>query len=242
MASNSSGRFELSVRTAGRARPATLAVAGAMALASAAAAAEAIEVALVESVTSNSSDVEFMDYVQAGQIIRLGPHGTIVLSYMDSCVRETITGGTVMIGTDQSDVQSGMVARTKVPCAPGKMLPQADRQAQVGGAIVRGMPSTSASAWLRIYGRAPIVELKAPGTLRIERIDQANERYLVHVTNEHLLNGRFYDFAKWGRNLAAGGVYSMRFGGEEIVFMVDPHAKPGDTPILGRLLRFRLPG
>jgi hypothetical protein len=33
-----------------------------------------------------------MDYVQAGQIIRLGPHETIVLSYMSSCLRETITG------------------------------------------------------------------------------------------------------------------------------------------------------
>jgi hypothetical protein len=31
---------------------------------------------LVESISGNPSGVEFMDYVQAGQIIRLGPHDT----------------------------------------------------------------------------------------------------------------------------------------------------------------------
>src|SRR5258706_15347656 len=59
----------------------------------------------------NPSGVEFMDYVRAGQVIRLGPHQTIVLSYMASCVRETITGGTVTVGTQRSEVQSGHVRR-----------------------------------------------------------------------------------------------------------------------------------
>ena len=113
MASNSSGLFRLSAKTApthSRSinRLATLAVAGAVAVASAAAA-DPIEVALVESVSSKSPGVEFMDYVQAGQIIRLGPHDTIVLSYMSSCLRETITGGTITVGPDWSEVQSGEV-------------------------------------------------------------------------------------------------------------------------------------
>jgi hypothetical protein len=35
---------------------------------------------------------------------------------MYSCVRETITGGTVTIGTDQSEVKAGKVTRTKLDC------------------------------------------------------------------------------------------------------------------------------
>jgi hypothetical protein len=84
----------------------TLALAGAVAVASPAAA-DPTGVALVEGLTGNPSGVEFMDYVRAGQVIRLGPHQTMVLSYMASCVRETITGGTVTVGTQRSEVQSG---------------------------------------------------------------------------------------------------------------------------------------
>jgi hypothetical protein len=33
----------------------------------------------------------------------------------------------------------------------------------------------------------------------------------------------------------------MSSGGQEIVFKIDPGAKPGNTPILGRLLRLGSP-
>jgi hypothetical protein len=73
--------------------------------------------------------------------------------------------------------------------------------------------------------------------MMVERIDQASERYSVDVSPEQLLHGRFYDFAKAGRNLAAGGVYRISGGGQEIVFKIDASDKPGSTPIMGRLLR-----
>jgi hypothetical protein len=139
MASNSSGLSRFSAKTVGQARLATLAVAGAMALASSAAAAAPIEVALVESVSGNSSGVQFMDYLQAGQIIRLGPHETIVLSYMGSCVRETITGGTVTVGTDWSEVRSGEVTRLRERCDAGKMQ-LTGAQTTIGGRAFRGPP------------------------------------------------------------------------------------------------------
>ena len=99
MASNSGAISWFSARMVGQARLAALAVCGAMALASAAVA-DPIGVALIESLTGASPGVEFMDYVRTGQVIRLGPHQTIVLRYMSSCLRETITGGTVTVGTD----------------------------------------------------------------------------------------------------------------------------------------------
>src|SRR5688572_16817562 len=68
-----------------------------------------IPTALVEEVNSASADVEFMDYVGTGQVIKLAPKDTIVLSYLRSCQHETITGGIVKIGADKSDVEGGKV-------------------------------------------------------------------------------------------------------------------------------------
>jgi len=100
---------------------AVLAVFGVIALTSAAAA-DPIEVAVIESTNSNRLDVRPMDYVRAGQIIRLDPRDTIVLTYMGSCLRETITGGIITIGTDWSVVQSGEVQRLPGHCDNGKMV------------------------------------------------------------------------------------------------------------------------
>src|SRR5262249_30726540 len=44
--------------------------------------------ALVEDVKSNGAGVEFMDYVGRGQVIKLAPGDTLVLSYLRSCEHE----------------------------------------------------------------------------------------------------------------------------------------------------------
>jgi hypothetical protein len=185
-----------------------------------------------------------MDYVETGKTIQLAARDGIVLSYMTSCVRETITGGTVTVGIDQSDVQGGRVARSKVACDAGKMVLEGNQPGQFAGRIFRSAAAgkSAVEPQLVLYGRSPLLELKAPGTLLIERLDQSSERYLVDVTSEHLLHGKFYDFAKWGRHLAAGGRYRISLDGQEVVFKVDPSAKPGNTPILGRLLRLGTSG
>jgi len=121
--------------TVGQSCVAALAI-GLMGLASDAAAGP-IEVALVESTNGNSLSVESMDYVRAGQIIRLGPHDTIVLRYLSSCLRETITGGTVTVGSDWSEVQSGEVQRLRGECGASKMV-LTGTQSPVGG-IFRGL-------------------------------------------------------------------------------------------------------
>ena len=59
-------------------------------------------VAVVEEVKGKVVGVEFMDYVTPGTVIKLGPKGSIVLGYLKSCWRETITGGTVVVGVEQS--------------------------------------------------------------------------------------------------------------------------------------------
>ena len=97
-----------------------------------------MQAALVESVTGRSAQVEVMDYVDAGQTIRLGPHDTIVLSYLHSCVRETIIGGTVTVGVEQSEVQAGKVTRTKVDCDEPTFVLTGNSGVQFSGRVFRG--------------------------------------------------------------------------------------------------------
>ena len=92
--------------------------------------------ALVEDIKSTSTDVEFMDYVGAGQVIKLEPRDVLVLSYLKSCEHETITGGTVRVGADKSEVEGGKIARAKVLCNGGKMqLSSAETNASAASAF-----------------------------------------------------------------------------------------------------------
>jgi hypothetical protein len=92
---------------------------------------------VVESINGNASGVQFMDYLHAGQVIRLASHETMVLSYRASCVRETITGGTVTIGIDGSQVQAGEIKRFDGRCGAGKMV-LTGAQNDIGGRPFRG--------------------------------------------------------------------------------------------------------
>ena len=136
MATNSSQLSRFLGESAGQAQFAALVLAGALAFPSLAAAADPSKVAVVESISGNSSGVEFMDYLHLGQVIRLNNRETVVLSYKASCVRETITGGTVTVGLDRSQVQSGEVQRTAGGCGAGKS--ELTGAQSIAGRIFRG--------------------------------------------------------------------------------------------------------
>jgi hypothetical protein len=93
--------------------------------------------ALVENVVGHSA-LKVMTYLDTGRTIRLGPRDTIVLSYLHSCVRETIIGGTVTIGVDQSEVRAGKVTRTKLDCGESMFVPTGNSDAQFAGRVSRG--------------------------------------------------------------------------------------------------------
>jgi len=85
-----------------------------------------------------------------------------------------------------------------------------------------------------------LVELKTPGVLRIERTDKPGERVVVDVASGQLVRGRFYDFARWGKALAAGGSYRTVFGAQTIGVR-DRSVRRARLPIVCRLLRFWRP-
>ena len=78
-------------------------------------------VAVVEEVQGNVTGAEFMDYVVPGKVIKLGQGASVVLGYMKSCRRESISGiGTVIVGQDESKVHLAEVEGTKTECDPAQ--------------------------------------------------------------------------------------------------------------------------
>jgi len=196
-----------------------------------------LQVALVEEVSGHPVGAQFMDYVEPGNIIRLEPRDKVVLGYLRSCIRETITGGIVTVGTEQSDVQSGKLERSKVLCDGDRMLRAANAPGPSAGTVFRSLPRTP-TAQFTLFGASPLIELNVPGALVIERIDRSGERHAIKVAKGALLHAAFYDLAASGKALAPGGTYKASFGGRELVFKVDAGAQPGRTAVVGRLLRF----
>ena len=103
---------------------------------------------LVEDVTGTSADVEQFSYLQPGQVIRFGSRDSIVLSYLSSCTRERIRGGTVTVGREQSEVKFGTVERESVSC-DGRMQLTAEIASQSAGAVFRSLRSDQPSGSAR---------------------------------------------------------------------------------------------
>ncbi len=196
-------------------------------------------VAVVEEVQGSVTGAEFMDYVVPGKVIKLGSGASVVIGYMKSCRRESISGtGTVIVGQDESKVHLAEVEGTRTECDPAQAHPTTRATSDVAASVVRSLHkgASPAGPQLTLYGTSPLVEAKGRGALVFERLDQKGERQQFDLTGNQL-KGRFYDLAGTSKSLTPGATYAATFASRRIVFRVDPQAKPGPTPIVGRLLR-----
>ncbi|MBR0867220.1 hypothetical protein ACFLEY_36015 [Bradyrhizobium sp. YCK136] len=196
--------------------------------------------AIVEDVQGKVDGIAFMDYVAPGKIIKLGPKASVTLSYLKSCLRETISEGVVLVGAEQSTVQLGEVKRDKVPCDTNAVKLSEREANQSAATTFRTMRSDAKGAPAKlptIYGVAPLVQAKSGSTLVIERTDGKEPTITVPLKNEVMIGGKFYDFAKAGKSLTPGGSYLAILGAKRYAFQVDASATSSPTPIVGRLLR-----
>ena len=212
---------------------------GLLALASPAVAAS--PVAVVEDVQGKVTGAEFMDYVTPKTVIKVPAGGAVTISYMKSCQRETISGlGTVIVGTEESFVQFADVKREKTDCDSSQSHATTKATSEAAATVLRSLASDKSGPKIRtqltLYGSSPMVEAKGKGTLLVERLDVKGERQQIEL-NGRQPKGKFYDFASVNRTLTPGGIYSASFGTSKIVFLIDANAKPGATPIVGRLIR-----
>lgn len=197
-------------------------------------------VAVVEDVQGKVTGAEFMDYVTPKAVIKIGDGGSVILSYLKSCRRETISGaGTVVVGTEESAVHLADVKAEKTNCDPNQANVTTRETSGVAATVLRSVDSSKATTpepQLTLYGASPLVEAKGRGKLVIRRLDVPGERQEISLGGTQL-KGRFLDFARENVALVPGGLYAATFKSSQIVFRVDPQARPGATPVVGRLLR-----
>jgi hypothetical protein len=196
-------------------------------------------VAVVEDVQGKVTGAEFMDYVVPGQVIKLGPGGSIVLGYMKSCWRETISGvGTVIVGTEQSAVHLAEFKAGKVPCDPTQTEKIAKEVGESAATVVRSLKDGEPKGPppLTLHGVSPVIAISDRGKLVVDRIDVKGEHYEVDLAKAALMRGKFYDFAKANTALQPGGVYAATLKSKRIIFQVARDADSGAGPIVGRLV------
>lgn len=186
-------------------------------------------VAIVEALTAEGIGLRFMDYVEEGRVIELGPGATITLGYLASCRQEQIRGGRIVVGREQSRVENGEVRRQRVDCDGGALKLSAAEADKSGVMVFRRPPKRR----LTLYGASPVVLLsRAGGSVTIERLDKTGARLTLTV------EGRFVDLAESGTTLVPGGIYRATVGEVALEFQIDSLATPGPGPVVGRLLRF----
>ncbi|MGE0745968.1 MAG: hypothetical protein AB7K86_12005 [Rhodospirillales bacterium] len=220
-----------------RLRPGALAAALLLAAAPPAAAQAPDPVAVVEEISDPSVGIEPFEFLLEGRVIALSAGTVAVIGYLQSCVRETVTAGTILVGERQSQVSGGTVEREKVQCDGGRLI-LTRAQARASGVVA--FRDTAQSLFpkpeVTLYGTTPAIELPGPGHLVIERLDRRAPRLEIDVTAADLVHGRMCDLAGRGWRLAPGGIYAAEFGGRRLTFQIAPSALDGTTALIGRLL------
>jgi hypothetical protein len=211
--------------------PAAIALACALALP---ARAEEATSAMVESLSKPVAGLAEMDYLAPGRTVALPPDGVLVLDYLASCTRETITGGTVHVGPQESTVEHGRLTRRRMEC-DGNDLQLAARQSDVGGvAVYRGLGHEHEKPSLTLRGTMPIILARGSGPILIERLDESEP---VRDLTARAAGGRaVVDMASTQTELTAGGVYRVSQGKRSVVVKIADDAAPGALPLMQRML------
>ena len=212
---------------------------GVVALTGVAHAAGQAPVAVIEDVQGKVTGAELMDYVVPGQVIKLGAGAKIIIGYMKSCWRETISGiGTVIVGTEESSVHLAEFKAGKVPCDSSQAERINKEAGESAATLVRSLRDDTQKGPppLVLHSQSPIVETSERGKLLVERLDVKGEHYEVDLTKASPAHGKFYDLAKSKIALKPGGAYSMKLNAKFNAFVVDSDATPGAGPVIGRLV------
>jgi len=210
-----------------------------------ASAAAQMSVAIVEEIQGKVTGAQFMDYLTPKTVIKLGNKSSIVISYLKSCRREKIEGvGTVIIGTEESLVHLSSVKADQPECDANHANTTTQETNGVAATLFRSAElsgnskknDNSMTPQLTLYGASPLVQARGHGTLVVERLDERGERLRIDLNGKQQFRDKFYDFVAHKQALSPGGIYLAKFKSSQIVFEIDAHARPGATPLVGRLL------
>jgi hypothetical protein len=185
-------------------------------------------VAIVEEAPEHTG-VSFMDYLEAGTGFELAPDEKLIVSYLKSCQRETITGGRIIVGFEKSTVKGGAIQREEIDCS-GRGMKLSSSQAQESG-VTAYRETDKFAAFAASYGTQPLFAPIENGPAIIQRVDSFEPPKDVEVSGARL------DLQALGISLTPGAIYRMRGPKVDFLFAIAPTAKAGPVPLIARLIR-----
>ena len=189
------------------------------------------DAAIVED-ASGSLTVGLFDVLKEGDEVDLGELGTLTLGYFSSCISETITGGRVIIGSEQSEVFNGDVARTTVECDGGNVMLSESQQAQSGADVFRDETQKQKNAKYVLFSDQPILIFSEPiRSFRIRRVDDDGIDKIIDI------NGAVANFEVLGVELSAGGIYQVRIRDRRFYLMRQERPPNWVPSLLNRVIR-----
>lgn len=189
--------------------------------------------AVIEEVSAGAAGVSAFEMIEAGRTIQLAQTEHVVVSYFASCLRETITGGTITIGSIQSTVAHGTVERVRVPCDGGKLVLNPAEAGKSATLVFRDDPRTIEDLReraYRIYSDHPAVFAPTCRLITVERLDQPTQSITIEVRDN------WVDFAGSGKKLAPGGLYRLSGGGRETIIAIEIPANGSRISLPSRLV------
>lgn len=199
-------------------------------------AAHAVEpAALLEDATPEIAGMGLMESLYPGQVIALRPGQTVVLAYLNSCLRETVQGGQITIGAERSTASGGSVkAEPVTPCGTSRLALSPEQARAAGVIVTRGPvqapPKPADAQAQKLLTTAPAFMLTAPGPMVLQRIDRSEQVLTLDGARGAI------DFARVGLRLVRGATYRVESGGRSTTITIDPVAVSGGT-LLSRLVR-----
>lgn len=193
-------------------------------------------VALVEDVrNAPNAGVEIMDYVFPKQTIALGGGGVVVLNHLDGCLVETITGGTVTVKRQGSEVSGGSRKAKALKCRAAKaMITAENREA---GAVVNRVTLFKNADWSEqvVTTTRPVFKWKgARSESRIRVVDLDRED--PEVIWETRTRKTFVAYPANAPALKIGMPYRVEVTFEDsddappkVLFSVDPNLEVADN-------------
>lgn len=190
-------------------------------------------VALVEDVRgAPGAGVEIMDYVFPNQSISLGGAGVIVLTHLDGCLVETITGGTVTVKRKGSEVAGGRRQSKTINCrVPKAIITAENREA---GAVVNRVALFEKMDWSEkvVKTGRPTFKWKSGGgesRVRIVDLDREEPAIIWRTTT----GKSFVAYPKTAPALRVGMPYRVEVEGAEetktALFSIDPGLQVDDS-------------
>ncbi len=183
--------------------------------------------AIVEDADPGRTDIGLFEMLQNGHKISLKKGEQLILGYLQSCMRETITGGEVVVGAKKSAVTGGQVNSEKVECAGGQVALDKSSKGKAGVVVFRKAPKkkksrTAKTKTLTLHDTSPLVRLKTPAAaITLQRLDEPGPPENISVS------GNTADLRAEGIKLAPGGSYVISAGKRRVRLKVAPDARDG---------------